>query len=105
MVFPLGRVGEYSGTSIKGTTEPLYIGDILRVVSKRTGADTQCVLCQDEKGIFVFGWESSTRNGNWDPDLEISKFEAFSDVKFSESWGGGYSARWCKNLVDGEPTW
>lgn len=102
-IYHLGRIGTYSKINLfeRG---PLYVGDLLEVRDLRTNECGIGSLVFDGEHFFIYGWKILSRNGDWKDKLEVKLHSRFGDISFCDSWKLG-RVHWCKQFVEGLPTW
>jgi len=102
-VHSLGKVGTFSGIVID-TYRPLYVGDLLKVTCLKTGEVDIRPLIYEGGHFYIWGYGVRSQSGNWDGQLKVEWVENFDDVGYTGSWSNG-RLHWCKELVEGLPTW
>ncbi|QVG64250.1 hypothetical protein Bestia_00017 [Acinetobacter phage Bestia] len=102
-IYHLGRIGTYSKINLF-ECGPLYVGDLLEVRDLRTNECGIAPLVFDGTHFYIWGWGVRSRDGDWKNKLEVKLHSGFGGIPFCGSWTLG-QVHWCKQFVEGLPSW
>lgn len=101
-VHSLGKVGQLSDIMLE--SQSLYVGDILEVKNIRTGDITVSPLVFSGGNYFIWNYANTSKGGKWEGHLEVKMHTPFGSLDRKGSWSLG-RVHWCKEIVEGLPTW